>query len=181
MTTGEKIRDMRKSRGMTLQELANKLGCSQSAISQYERGVRQASAPTLAKIAKALQCTLWDITNHDDLQQMQRESSLVSEAVPSIIKRDGRVVSLRPLLEGLQRLSAVTPRKPIPENNTLHLVSEIIDNAPENQHSPKDNTADLLRFLDSYSKLNDEGRRRAFEYMEDLTQLPRYQRTEAES
>lgn len=51
--SGNKIRDLRKEKGLTIQELANLVGLSPSAIGMYERGVRKPDlslAVTLSKL-----------------------------------------------------------------------------------------------------------------------------------
>ena len=54
MNTGERIRYWRKEKGLTQQELADRLGCSAANISQYEAGKRNAKIDTLYKISEAL-------------------------------------------------------------------------------------------------------------------------------
>lgn len=56
MTTGEKIREMRKKRNLTQKQLAERLGTVPQNIGQWERGVRVPRAGTVARIAAALEC-----------------------------------------------------------------------------------------------------------------------------
>lgn len=54
-TTGERIRDARKARGMTQKELAEKVGVKFSAIHKYETGlVVNLKRETISALAKAL-------------------------------------------------------------------------------------------------------------------------------
>ncbi|HNI70402.1 MAG TPA: UDP-N-acetylglucosamine 1-carboxyvinyltransferase [Marmoricola sp.] len=55
---GNLIRDARKHRGWTQQELADHLGTSQSAINRIERGGQNISLDNLARISEALQTPL---------------------------------------------------------------------------------------------------------------------------
>ncbi len=55
---GAKIRHLRKDRGLTLKQLANKTGLSVSLISQIELGKSAASVSTLRKLATALGVTM---------------------------------------------------------------------------------------------------------------------------
>ena len=50
-----KIRYYREKMGFTMKELAQRVGCTESAISNYELGKREASYETLLKIAEALE------------------------------------------------------------------------------------------------------------------------------
>lgn len=54
MTIGEKIRAIRKSKGITQKDLAVAMGVSASMIGQYEVGIRSPKIETLKKIAQAL-------------------------------------------------------------------------------------------------------------------------------
>lgn len=53
-TLGEQIRELRKKRGMTQEQLANKLGTTKAAISRYEKDQRQPKISQIKKIATAL-------------------------------------------------------------------------------------------------------------------------------
>lgn len=57
MTTGERIRQARKSAGMTQAELAHKLGISAAGIAQWENDLRNPKIETLRKLADALGVT----------------------------------------------------------------------------------------------------------------------------
>lgn len=54
MAIGKNIKDYRELRGMTQDDLGDKLGISKQAISQYERNIRTPSIKTLEDISKAL-------------------------------------------------------------------------------------------------------------------------------
>ena len=55
MTPGERIKKLRKEKGMTQKELAKKLGFSPSHLGQYENGYRNPKPSTVKKIADALE------------------------------------------------------------------------------------------------------------------------------
>lgn len=58
MNLSEKIRTIRKSKGMTQEEVADKLDISGSAYGQIERNADRATFATLNKIAQALEVTI---------------------------------------------------------------------------------------------------------------------------
>ncbi len=63
---GSKIRKIRLQEQMTLQELAQRCGCSKSMLSKIENSVASPSIATLSKISKALgikMCNLLDESN----------------------------------------------------------------------------------------------------------------------
>ena len=55
MTSGEKIRAARKSKGLSQQKLGEMVGISQQAINQIETNKTRPTLDTIRKIAKALQ------------------------------------------------------------------------------------------------------------------------------
>ena len=54
MSVGSNIRKLRKLRGMTQLELADKVDCTDTAIRNYEKDLRVLKGDTLEKIAEAL-------------------------------------------------------------------------------------------------------------------------------
>ena len=55
---GERLKEARKSYGITQEELAKRIGVHVSMIAQMERGTKQASPPLIADIATELGCSL---------------------------------------------------------------------------------------------------------------------------
>lgn len=54
MTIGENIRNIRKSKRLTMKDIANKLDMTEQAISQYERNIRTPNTKLVLKIADIL-------------------------------------------------------------------------------------------------------------------------------
>jgi len=52
---GERLRRLRVSRGLSLQDVAHAVGCHYSTISAYERGTRNPSHSVLARLAQLYQ------------------------------------------------------------------------------------------------------------------------------
>lgn len=85
---GAHIRKVRKfDRGYTLKYLANKCGCSEQAISQYERGERSMDVYTCKRILDALKCTPHDVLGKDDQEKMvakfSEDAFVYSDAEPT--------------------------------------------------------------------------------------------------
>ena len=141
---GQAIRQRRKELKITMKKLGSKIGCSEQAISQYERGERRLNVVSLIMIAKALQCTTDDLASKEDFEQLRGGASIDQNIAfqheKSIIERN---------------------HKPMPfDDDALYY----------------DDPADSIRFYMYFERLNEEGLKRAFDYMEELTQIPRYQR-----
>ena len=66
MSIGENIKYIRKSKGLTQKELAEKIGVTDSAITKYEKGDREPNWKTLNKIAEALGVTINDLVKNEE-------------------------------------------------------------------------------------------------------------------
>ncbi|RXT06528.1 helix-turn-helix domain-containing protein [Ammoniphilus sp. CFH 90114] len=75
MFQGERVRDSRRLKNLTLKELAELTGLSASLLSQIERGLVDPTVGTFWKICNAL-----DIPIHQFFQEMQAEQLVVRRA-----------------------------------------------------------------------------------------------------
>lgn len=71
---GSRVREVRKTRRLTLKDVAEHTGVSTSMLSMLERGVTTASVGTLVSVASALGVHMSDLFNHprDDMQSPVR-------------------------------------------------------------------------------------------------------------
>jgi len=70
---GERIRDLRKKRGLTQIDLAERTGLPQSHVSEVERGMSLPNVVTLLRLAIALDCKVTDLVsvfNKRDLKSL---------------------------------------------------------------------------------------------------------------
>jgi transcriptional regulator with XRE-family HTH domain len=85
MTVGERIKQIRKEKGLTQTELASRLGVSQAMITQYENGQRGPKTfETVRKIAAALEVSPEDILGKD-LENTMREEERFDSTVDHFI------------------------------------------------------------------------------------------------
>lgn len=71
---GDQIRDLRKARGVTIAELADKAGRSIGYMSQVERNISSVTIPTLQKIATALGVQVsWFFQGGQDVPEGERD------------------------------------------------------------------------------------------------------------
>lgn len=61
MTVGKNVAKYRTAKGLTQQELADRVSVSQVAIARLEKDIRTPSFEVMALIAKELDCTLDDL------------------------------------------------------------------------------------------------------------------------
>lgn len=73
------LRDIRKAKGLTMKELGQRVGVSESAISQYETGKREADFKTLLRLGEILNCSIDELIRGKDSKSPpspKRESGL---------------------------------------------------------------------------------------------------------
>jgi transcriptional regulator with XRE-family HTH domain len=76
---GQRIRELRSTRGLTLTALADETGLSTGLISQVERGLSDPSLETLRRIAKVLGVPIFSLFQQDD------------STVVSVVRKDRRM------------------------------------------------------------------------------------------
>lgn len=70
MDFSERLKAMRKKKGLTQKELADALGIPYQGISQYERGIRNPKYQTVEKIARTLNCQLSELLDSKEHAHM---------------------------------------------------------------------------------------------------------------
>lgn len=99
MTTGERIREMREARGMTLDELARACGYkNRSTIHKYEQGVYTPKVTTITKIAKALNCDPDYLVFGDREEMIDEINELFDKLTPE--QQEATLAFLRSLTAG---------------------------------------------------------------------------------
>lgn len=100
---GEKIKQYRKLKGLTQEELAKNSGLSTMSIRRYESGERIAPQETLLKIAKALGVHLRDLSDDSWLEEIDRQHPTAGKeyarykAVNQYLEEMGFIISERPI------------------------------------------------------------------------------------
>lgn len=67
------IRDIRRAQGMTQKDLADMLGITPNAISQWENGMRNPSLENVKRLADILHCTTDDILRGATMPKLYRQ------------------------------------------------------------------------------------------------------------
>jgi transcriptional regulator with XRE-family HTH domain len=71
---GIKIKEFRKSKGLTQQELAEKIGVTAVTVTRYENNSRKPDFVILNEIADALDCKLADLVNAENSNEPVKEN-----------------------------------------------------------------------------------------------------------
>lgn len=92
MTLGEKIREIRKKKKMTMAELGKKIGVSVQAISQYELNKRDIGIELTKNIADALGVDLDDLVEDESsIKKIQKEINKLKSTIFDLkIKREAQ-------------------------------------------------------------------------------------------
>jgi transcriptional regulator with XRE-family HTH domain len=65
MNLGERIRNIRESKGLSQKEVSEKIGCSYQQLAQWEKGLRNPTYRNIEKIANALDTSTLLLTGFD--------------------------------------------------------------------------------------------------------------------
>ena len=65
---GKKIKQLRKSKGLTQEQLAEKLGIDNKHLSKIEKGDHMPTYKVILKLAETLQFNIYDFNKNSDLQ-----------------------------------------------------------------------------------------------------------------
>lgn len=82
---GEKIKLVRKARGLTQETLSEKSGLSEKYISDTERGTRNISLESLEKIMKALEIEPHELFIFSDLESVSEDKNRMIEMIHSLL------------------------------------------------------------------------------------------------
>ena len=85
MHVGERIRSIRKKKGIPMKQLADMIGVSEQAVSQYELGKRAVKIDTAEKIASALGVPLAEIASPDIASDMELYEDIQKESADRAI------------------------------------------------------------------------------------------------
>ena len=86
---GARIRKYREIRGFSQKELAQKIGVSNSRVSNWEQGINRPDADILAEICKALSVSpseLLDVRLSEDLSDQERKVIMAYRTKPDLQK-----------------------------------------------------------------------------------------------
>ena len=78
---GNRIKEVRKSKGITQKELAEKLGVTPQAVSQFEKNdSKKFNISTLQSIAAALDCSIKDLVDTDQIPEINVRMESVKDS-----------------------------------------------------------------------------------------------------
>jgi transcriptional regulator with XRE-family HTH domain len=87
---GAWLRRIRIDRGLTLEEVADEVGVTPSAISQYERGIIAPNADHLDQLLVVLECWYGDLLANPEIEPPPRRP--MERPTPDVVERSIRIV-----------------------------------------------------------------------------------------
>ena len=177
-TIGQRMRDIRESKGMTQKQVADKCGMADSAIRRYEAGGANPKLKTLLRIAGALGVSITDLLDVSDeyrlpAAKLEKVLSKLDEKIKSS-EDEEEVRQLRNIYDGtydalndkiLPALVKEQAQKILSQTETRMKQREKAQHRSENQKE-----AYAL-----FSTLNERGQKSAIQHLKELAQIPDYQ------
>ena len=112
MTTGERIKALRLSLGMTQTELGNKIGVQTAAIHKYENGiVVNLKRDVIAKLADALETTPSYLLGYDDEEDTGPTQYFLDDEAAAVAQELHDNPDLRILFDAARSIPADDMRK----------------------------------------------------------------------
>lgn len=128
MDIGSKVKEIRKARGLTQQDVADKLGVKKNTVSQWESGIRNMSFEQIVQYAKLVGVTL-DYFNDNPPERTlfqamaQLESVFTSANIPEIDKDKAYQDIMKIYLRSKELYAVEDPKTPV-EEATLNAKEE---------------------------------------------------------
>lgn len=187
---GNRIKEYRKSKGITQKELALRADIPYSTYSNYENNNREPNREQLQKIATALDVPLYELMGFDGSIRVNEnvESERLDEEAQKIfirqesgekITEEAQIVSdyiertqgdYDKLSKSVNNLTKVIKRY---LNENTQIPEEIVQVLKESIQRLTELTSTMPN---SYENLNDIGREKAAEQIDMLTKIPEYQK-----
>lgn len=169
-TIGEKIRSLRKAHGWTLSYLGEQMGISGSLVGQYERGILNPKPETIARFASALGVSELELS---DGELSERLSKAIQEAQKEIKFREECDEVLGDELTQEDHIDRW--------ENTISDLSKKYNLDPMllSCYVPRHGEItdpDIQKVSDIMQTMNDTGRRVVVERVQELAQIPAYQK-----
>ena len=164
MTVHENIKKFRKDKGLTQKQLGELCNpkIAEANIRKYELGKANPKVETLERIAAALGVSLSDL--YGERSNITSLFTGGSKADAILMKRAEEIIDK--MLKTGTEMQGVTKDIAINTSEAMKNIGQYVSNSARS-------------ILEPYSKLNDEGKKKAVEYTTDLAQMKKYQKKDA--
>lgn len=156
---GNRIRELRLERGMTMEELGVACGVQKSAVNKWEKGmVTKITYDNMEKLCRALNCTPAYLYGLDELNiyNMAEQVRLSRETGIPLYK-----LGIKPM--DIERKVQFEIRNNLASEKALDELIDYITSATESKELTDEETARLLKSYDKLSEAIDKKREKEFE------------------
>ncbi len=174
MTTGQIMQAIRKERGYTQKQLAEKCGLATGTIQQYELNKREPRREQLQKIATVLDVPLYELMGFDgsirvkvNHEQMETEEAVKSAPKAFLIENGQRVEVDKPI-------KFTTSSRSHAQTEAYELFHSLLSEEWVMSQEQETVAVQLKDILGAYNRLNNAGRKEAVKRVDELTEIPRY-------
>lgn len=156
MTIGQVIQILRKEKGLTQKQLAEKCGMATGTIQQYELNKREPRQKQLQAIANALNVPIYELVGHDGDILVEKTSA----------REYNRIMDKQKNGDGFTPYDVRFVSDFI-KNNTLVREWFAINGLKSHEEN-------MRNIQSSYERLNEEGRKEAAKRIKELAEIERY-------
>lgn len=177
MTIGQRIKEIRKQRGLTQQEVGKRIGVTASFIGQYENGARFPKFETLKKIAAALNVDVYTLDPTLSGDSLKLDS--LPEEVRSLIEKG---------VDGDLSIAEAVASYWFLDSKTKESIKEQVDRMINHLNAASQEPIELSaqqfegirkRLNAAFDLLSPRGKLVAVERVEELAKIPQYQAQQA--
>lgn len=182
MSIGENIHNLRKKAGFTQKQLAEKVGVNEVTIRSYEAKKYNPKMNTLAKLCVALDCKITDLIDEDSQKyyrmfdyteenEKRLQEEVVKKAPKAIVcDKKGNKIEIKDEKppKFTTHSTTYTPQE------AYELLHSLIDEEGIGDRKREEVSRQLKKILNSFKGLNEIGRQKAVERIEELYMIPKY-------
>ena len=170
-TIGERIKKARELRNMTQSQLGEKLGVTGVTVMRYEKGQREPNIETIFNLAEKLNVSVSYLLGVVDLDGFISPDGFADPTDYEFIRMLG--------FDSPEKLATLVPgaRQSTPEHRReLEKMMGKEEGYLDKMSARRDWPINQQRLVNAFDLLNDAGQQKAVERVEELTEIPKYQR-----
>ncbi|WP_158602369.1 helix-turn-helix domain-containing protein [Cohnella endophytica] len=85
---GARVRSIRKSKGLTQEQLAELASTSHSYIGDLERGERNVTLQSLEKVSEALGVNFFELFNYGEFPEVEKKNSTIRKIIELLMDKE---------------------------------------------------------------------------------------------
>ena len=170
-TIGERIKKARELRNITQSQLGEKLGVTGVTVMRYEKGQREPNIETIFNLAEKLNVSASYLLGVVDLDGFISPDGFADPEDYEFIRMLG--------FDSPEKLATLVPgaRQSTPEHRReLEKMMGKEEGYLDKMSARRDWPINQQRLVNAFDLLNDAGQQKAVERVEELTEIPKYQR-----